>query len=63
MHAIAARDADVEDTHRVSYRFRVTNPSERYTVEQRAYYHARDGRLSYLRVLCSGYRTVGGAAS
>jgi ketosteroid isomerase-like protein len=48
--------ADVEDTHRVGYRFHVTNPDGRAVVEQQAYYRVNGGRISHLRIVCSGFR-------
>ena len=50
----------VEDTQQVGYRFAVTNPDGPHTVEQQAYYRADGDQISYLRVVCSGYRPVGG---
>ncbi|MEA2421635.1 MAG: hypothetical protein QOF55_734 [Thermoleophilaceae bacterium] len=44
------------DRERVGYRFTVNNPEGRFTVEQQAYLSARDGRIGWMRVLCSGYR-------
>jgi hypothetical protein len=49
---------DVEDTHRVSYRFAISNADGAHTVEQQAYYRADGDRIGYLRVVCSGYRPV-----
>jgi hypothetical protein len=46
------------DRERVGYRFSVRNPEGRFVVEQQAYLSARDGRIGWLRVLCSGYRPV-----
>jgi hypothetical protein len=51
--------AAVEDTAHVGYRFAVTNPDGAHTVEQQAYYRSEDDRISYLRIVCSGYRPVG----
>ncbi|MDP9335848.1 MAG: hypothetical protein M3Q30_21425 [Actinomycetota bacterium] len=48
----------VVDRHRVGYRFRVTNANGTYTVEQRAYFGVHDDRISWLRIMCSGYRPV-----
>lgn len=48
------------DTQRMSYRFAVTNPDGRFTVEQQAYYRTRDDQICYLRVVCSGYRPLDG---
>jgi ketosteroid isomerase-like protein len=50
----------VVDRHRVGYRFRVTNPGGTFAVEQQAYYEVRDGQITWLRLLCSGYRRLGG---
>jgi ketosteroid isomerase-like protein len=54
-----AEGDDVEDTHQVGYRFAITNPDGAHTVEQQAYYRTDGGRISYLRVMCSGYRPAG----
>ncbi len=50
----------VEDTQQVGYRLSVTNPDGPHTVEQQAYYRADGDRISYLRIVCSGYRPAGG---
>jgi hypothetical protein len=50
----------VEDTDHVGYRLAVTNPDGPHTVEQQAYYRAEDDQISYLRIVCSGYRPVEG---
>ena len=47
------------DRERVGYRFSVHNPDGRFLVEQQAYLAERDGRIGWMRVLCSGYRPVG----
>jgi hypothetical protein len=44
------------DRQRVGYRFSVSNTDGRFLVEQQAYLSARDGRIEWMRVLCSGYR-------
>jgi hypothetical protein len=51
------------DRERIGYRFRVRNPKGRFLVEQQAYLAARDGRIEWLRVLCSGFRPADGPAS
>ena len=48
---------DVVSAQRVGYRFRVTNPTGRFVVEQQAYIEAEDGQISWLRVMCAGYRS------
>ncbi len=49
-----------EDRRRVGYRFRVTNPSGTYVVEQQAYLADAAGRITWLRVMCAGFRPIGG---
>lgn len=57
--AVAVVDGEpVGDTQRVGYRFEVTNGDGPHLVEQQAYYRSEDGRMSYVRVVCSGYRPV-----
>ena len=46
----------VADRERVGYRFGVRNPEGRFLVEQQAYLSQRDGRIGWMRVVCSGYR-------
>jgi hypothetical protein len=48
------------DRERVGYRFLVRNPEGLFEVEQQAYIGERDGRIGWMRVLCSGYRPVEG---
>jgi len=45
-------------TERVGYRFRVRNPDGAHLVEQQAYIRERDGRIGWLRVMCSGFCAV-----
>jgi hypothetical protein len=50
------------DRERVGYRLDVSNPEGRFLVEQQAYLSegagADEGRIAWMRVLCSGYRPV-----
>ena len=46
----------VSDRQRMSYRLRVTNPDGTFVVEQQAYFTEREGRIDWMRVLCSGFR-------
>lgn len=47
---------DVADRHRVGYRFRGVNDEGPFVVEQQAYLSERDGRIGWMRIVCSGYR-------
>lgn len=47
---------DVADTRRLGYRFAITNGNGPQLVEQQAYYRADGDRVSYVRIVCSGFR-------
>jgi hypothetical protein len=54
---VASLDTDAfADRQRVAYRFHVRNPDGSFVVEQQAYYTERDGQITWMRVLCSGFR-------
>jgi hypothetical protein len=40
----------------VSYRYRGERPEGRFVIEQQAYYDETNGQISWIRILCSGYR-------
>ena len=44
------------DCERVGYRFRVDRPGGRCLVEQQVYLTARDGKIDWMRIVCSGFR-------
>jgi hypothetical protein len=44
------------DRERVGYRLEGHNPDGPFVVEQQAYYEERDGRIGWMRVVCSGFR-------
>ena len=48
------------DRARVGYRLEGHNPDGPFVVEQQAYYEERDGRIGWMRVVCSGFRPRGG---
>jgi hypothetical protein len=48
------------DRERVGYRFRVRNPEGLFEVEQQVYIGERDGRIGWMRAVCSGFRPVEG---
>lgn len=53
-----AENAPVVDTGHVSWRFALRTPDGDHVAEQQAYYRAEDGRITHLRVMCSGFRPV-----
>ena len=50
----------VGDRYRLGYRLQVTNPDGRFVVEQQAFLDIAAGKITWMRVLCSGYRPVTG---
>jgi len=46
----------VADRERVGYRFEGHNGDGPFVVEQQAYLSERDGRIDWMRVICSGMR-------
>jgi hypothetical protein len=48
----------VADTHHVAYRLALATPDGPHVAEQQAYYRTDREQISYLRVLCSGFRPV-----
>jgi hypothetical protein len=57
IEALEHLDSDAfADRERVGYRFRIRNPEGRFLVEQQAYLSPRDGRIGWMRVVCSGFR-------
>jgi hypothetical protein len=46
----------VGDRHCVTYRFAGDRPQGPFVIEQHAYFSDRDGRIGWLRLVCSGFR-------
>jgi hypothetical protein len=44
------------DRERVTYRLGVNRNNEKYVVEQQAYYESDGAHITWIRMLCSGYR-------
>ena len=55
---IEVETGEVVDRERVTYRFRGHDDDGSFIVEQQAYLTAEDGRITWMRVLCSGMRPV-----
>jgi len=51
----------VADRERVGYRMNVRNPDGDFVFEQQAYLSGEDGRIGWMRVVCSGFRPLGEA--
>jgi hypothetical protein len=57
LERLVSVEADsMADRERVGYRLEGHNPDGPFIVEQQAYYTESDGRIDWLRVLCSGFR-------
>ena len=62
IRALESVESDVvADRQRAGYRFRVRNPDGDFLVEQQAYFAETEGRIGWMRVVCSGFRPVDGA--
>jgi hypothetical protein len=48
----------VVDRDRVSWLLSIKTPDGRYEVEQQAYYETGGDKITYMRVLCSGFRPL-----
>ncbi|HVF04298.1 MAG TPA: hypothetical protein VNA20_05625 [Frankiaceae bacterium] len=55
---VSVSGESVADRERVTYRLRVGNDDGPHLVEQVAYYAADGDRITWLRVMCAGYRPV-----
>jgi hypothetical protein len=53
-----AESGEVEGRHKVTYLLRGSNGDGPFVVEQQAYYDVEGDRITWLRVLCSGYRSL-----
>lgn len=51
-------DDAVGDVLKVSYRMSVSTESGPSLIEQVAYYAEKDGQITHLRLVCSGFRSV-----
>jgi len=59
VEALDALEVDAfADRERVGYRLRIRNGDGEHLVEQQAYLSEREGRIGWLRIMCSGYRPV-----
>lgn len=55
---ISVESDTVGDRERVGYRYRLRRPDGVFVVEQQAFLGERDGRIDWLRLVCSGSRPV-----
>ena len=53
---LAVRTDAVADRLCVTYRFAGEGGDGRFVIEQHAYYTEREGRIGWMRLLCSGFR-------
>jgi hypothetical protein len=55
---ISVETDTVADRDRVGYRYRLSRPDGTFLVEQQAFLGEREGRIGWLRLLCSGSRPL-----
>jgi hypothetical protein len=56
---VTVETGTVGDRERVGYQLRGHNGDGPFVVEQQAYYATSNGRITWLRILCSGFRPAG----
>jgi ketosteroid isomerase-like protein len=55
---ISVETDTVSDRERVGYRYRLRTPDGSFLAEQQAFLRERDGRIDWVRLVCSGSRPV-----
>ncbi len=55
---VAVETDEIVDRRRLRYRLRGHDQEGRFEIEQQAYLGARDGRIDWMRLLCSGFRPL-----
>ncbi|MHB8241885.1 MAG: hypothetical protein ACYDHN_07820 [Solirubrobacteraceae bacterium] len=55
---VAVETDEVVDRRRLRYRLHGHNQEGRFEIEQQAYLDVRDGRIDWMRLLCSGFRPL-----
>ena len=64
VHAVEATEpVSIEDTVRVGWRVRISDADGLHVFEQQAYVRERDGRIAWMRVICSGWILLGEPAA
>jgi hypothetical protein len=56
---VALETGDFADRRTLSYSVRGSNGDGPFTFEQQAYFTERDGRIDWIRIVCSGFRPPG----
>jgi hypothetical protein len=54
----AAETGRVGGRHTLGYRLMVASGDGRYLVDQHAYFDLTDGKITWMRVLCSGFQPI-----
>ena len=55
-HVDVVQDDAIGDTQKISYRMSVGTSTGPTVIEQVGYYTQRDGRITHLRLVCSGFQ-------
>jgi hypothetical protein len=55
----SVQSGQVGDRRRVASRFGGRSPDGPFVIEQQAYYATEDGRINWMRIVCSGFRPPG----
>lgn len=54
----AVETGTVRDRCDLTYRFLVVKPAGRFVIEQHAFFDVTQGKISWLRILCSGFQPL-----
>ena len=53
---LEVENGSVGDRRRIRYLYAVHNADGKFLIEQQAYYDVRDGAITWMRIVCSGWR-------
>ena len=59
LQIVSVDTGEVAGRHHVAYRYQGERPAGAFLIEQHAYYDESDGRITWIRLLCSGFRSRG----
>ena len=57
LEVVRVDTAEIAGRHHVAYRYEAERPDGSFLIEQQAYYDVADGRITWIRLLCSGFRS------
>jgi hypothetical protein len=58
VETLAVETGSIGSLERVAYRFLIDRPDGQFTIEQQAYYTTDGTTISWMRLMCSGFRPL-----